>query len=272
MKRVYISADLEGVAGIVHGEHTRRDGREHEAARKLMTGEVSAAVEGALAGGAGQVIVNDSHGSKRNIIPEELHKEALLITGDPKLYSMMDGIQDREGYHSVMFVGYHAAMGQHGVLSHTYISSVVREVRVNGRIMGETGINALVAGHFGVPVTLVTGDRQVCDEAASLLPGVVTAAVKDARGRYAACGMHPQAARNLIREQARRAMEVDLQPLRLDPPLRMELSFLNSGQAEAASLLPGVDYIDPVTLGWTPPDADTMFRIMLVLIKLGMGL
>lgn len=170
MKRVFISADLEGIAGVVHGEHTRRDGREHDAARKLMTGEVNAAIEGALDGGAGQVVVNDSHGAKRNLIPEELHKEALLITGSPKRYSMMEGIQDQEGYYCVMFVGYHAAMGRHGVLSHTYASSVVREV----------------------------------------------------------------------------------------------------GQAEAASLLPGVEYIDPVTLGWTSSDADNMFHIMQVLIKLGM--
>jgi D-amino peptidase len=268
MKRVFISADLEGIAGVVHSEHTSRDGREHEAARKLMTGEVNAAVEGALAGGAGQVVVNDSHGTKRNLIPEELHKEALLITGTPKLYSMMEGIQDKEGYHSAMFVGYHAAMGRHGVLSHTYVGSVVREVRINGRMMGETGINALVAGHFRVPVTLVTGDRQVCDEAAALLPGVVTAAVKDARGRYAACGMHPQVARDLIRERARQAMAVELQPLQPVMPLKLELSFLNSGQAEAASLLPGVEYIDPVTLGWTAPDADTMFRMLRVLINL----
>lgn len=270
MKRVFISADLEGVAGVVHGEHTMRDGREHESARKLMTGEVNAAVEGALAGGADLVIVNDSHGTKRNLIPEQLHKDALLITGSPKPYSMMEGIQDNEGYCCAMFVGYHAAMGRHGVLSHTYVGSVVREVRINGRMMGETGINALIAGYFGVPLTLVTGDQQVCDEAATLLPGVVTAPVKNARGRYAACGMHPQAARDLIRERARQAMKAQVQPLQMDTPLRLELSFLNSGQAEAAALLPGVEYVDPVTVGWTASDVDTLFRIMRVLINLGM--
>ena len=271
MKRVFISVDLEGISGVVHGEHTNRDGREHEMARKLMTAETNAAVEGALAGGADQVVVNDAHGENRNIIPEKLHKEALLITGDSKLYSMMEGIQDKESYHCAMFVGYHAAMGQHGVLSHTYVGSVVKEVRINGQMMGETGINALVAGHYLVPVTLVTGDQQVCDEAAALLPGVVTAAVKNARGRYAASSVHPQVARDLIRENACRAMKVELQPLQPTIPLKLELTFLDSGQAEAAALLPGVEYIDPVTLGWAAPDVDAMYRVLLVLINLGMA-
>lgn len=272
MKRVFISADMEGVAGVVHGEHTRRDGREHEAARRLMTEEVNAAVEGALAGGADQVVVNDSHGTMRNLLPEAMHKDSLLITGSPKTYSMLEGIQDQGGYHCAMFVGYHAAMGCYGVLSHTYAGSLVREVRINGRMLGETGINSLVAAHFKAPVALVTGDKNVCDEAAALMPGIVTAAVKETRGRYAACCLHPQAARDLIRKQARKAMETEHRPLQMETPLRLELSFLNSGQAEAASLLPGVERIDPVTVGWIAPDAENLFRILRVLINLAAGL
>ncbi len=272
MKRVYISADLEGVAGVVHAEHTHRDGREHDAARKLMTAEVNAAVEGALAGGATEVVVNDAHGGSMNILPEELHSKALLITGAPKPLSMMEGIQQGDHYHCAMFVGYHSAMGRRGVLSHTYSGSVVREVRVNGRMMGESGINALVAGHFRVPVTLVTGDHRACQEAEKLLPGILTAPVKEAIGRYAASGMHPERARGLIKEKAKQAMGVSLQPFKLEKPLRLELSFLNSGQAEAAALLPGVEWIDSVTLGWTAPDAETIFRILRVLINLGRGL
>ncbi len=272
MKRVYISADLEGVAGVVHAEHTHRDGREHDAARKLMTAEVNAAVEGALAGGATEVVVNDAHGGSMNILPEELHSKALLITGAPKPLSMMEGIQQVDHYNCAMFVGYHSAMGRRGVLSHTYSGSVVREVRVNGRMMGESGINALVAGHFRVPVTLVTGDHRACQEAEKLLPGILTAPVKEAIGRYAARGMHPEKARELIKEKAKQAMGVSLQPFKLEKPLRLELSFLNSGQAEAAALLPGVEWIDSVTLGWTAPDAETIFRILRVLINLGRGL
>ena len=115
--RVFISADLEGISGVVHAEHTRRDGREHDLARRLMTAEVNAAIEGALAGGAGEVVVNDSHGTMRNLLPDLLHPKAQLITGSPKPLSMMEGIDDG-AYCCAMFVGYHARMGQPGPQPH----------------------------------------------------------------------------------------------------------------------------------------------------------
>lgn len=270
MKRVFISADLEGISGVVHGEHTMRDGREHNLARELMTGEVNAAIQGALAAGATEIVVNDSHGSMRNLYPDKLHSAALLLTGSPKALSMMEGIQDGD-FHCAMFVGYHAAMGHSGVLSHTYWGTVVRQVKLNGIELGEVGVNAAVAGYFDVPVALVTGDDRVCAEASALLPGVFTAQVKQARSRYSALGLHPDKARELIARQAKAALEAadNLRPYQLTAPVTMELSFLHSGQAEAASGLPGVEAIDPTTLVFQGTDTMQAFRMLRALITLG---
>lgn len=266
--RVFISADLEGISGVVHGEHTRRDGREHDLARRLMTAEVNAAIEGALEAGARAVIVNDSHGTMRNLVPDLLHTKALLITGSPKPLSMMEGIQDGS-YTCAMFVGYHSRMNQAGVLSHTYSGAVIRDVRLNGELMGETGINAAVAGSFGVPVTLVTGDNQVTAEASSLIPGIVTAEVKQARTRFSARCLHPQEACSLIRMRAREAVTAQVKPLVIPGAVTLDVGFINPGQAEAASWIPGVEVVDPSTLRYIGADMLQAFRMMRAMLALG---
>lgn len=268
MTRVFISADLEGIAGVVHGEHTRRDGREHDRARRLMTAEVNAVIEGVFEAGAREVIVNDSHGTMRNLIPELLHAKALLISGSPKPLSMMEGIQDVP-YTCAMFVGYHARMNQYGVLSHTYSGSVVRDVRLNGQSMGETGINAALAGSYGVPIKLVTGDDRVCAEARQILPGIICAEVKQAITRYSARSLHPEEACNLLRERAREAMAASVNPLILSEPVQLEISFVNAGQAEAASLVPGVEVLEPATLLYTGDNILQAFKMMRALLIVG---
>jgi D-amino peptidase len=233
-----------------------------------MTAEVNAAIEGVLEAGAQEVVVNDSHGTMRNLLPDMLHQKALLITGSPKPMSMMEGIQDGP-YTCAMFVGYHARMNQTGVLSHTYWGTVVRDISLNGTLMGETGINAALAGSFGVPVTLVTGDDRVCHEAIGHIPGVLTAEVKQARGRYVARCLHPQVACKLIKEKAREAVTATVNPLVLPEPVTLELSFMNIGQAEAASGLPGVMQVDPTTLSFTGESMLQTFRMMRALLTLG---
>ncbi len=162
--KVFISADMEGISGVTHAEHVLRDGKEHERARKLMTGEVNAAVEGALEAGAAKVVVNDSHGTMRNILPEDLHEEAELVTGAPKPLFMMEGLDS--SFKAVFFVGYHGMRGSYpSILEHTYSSRVVYDFCVNDKILGETGINAAIAGYYDVPVVLVTGDRKLTEEA-----------------------------------------------------------------------------------------------------------
>lgn len=266
--RIFISADMEGISGVVHWEQCRRDGREHDLARRLMTAEVNAAIEGALSAGATEIIVNDSHSTMRNLFPDQVHPQALLITGSSKPLSMMEGIQDGE-YACALFIGYHAGMNQPGVLSHTYHGGVIRSVHLNGQLMGETGINAALAGSYGIAVALVTGDDQVCQEGQQLVPGIKTAEVKQARSRFSARCLHPQAACALIRQKAKEAVRATVQPLVLSRPVTLEICFIHPGQAEAASFLPGIETVDPVTLRFTGESMLQSFQVMRALLTLG---
>lgn len=260
--KIYISADLEGVSGVVHSEHTSRDGKEHQRARQLMTGEVNAAIEGALQGGATEIVVNDSHGTMRNLIPEDLHAAAQLITGSPKQLSMMEGID--ETFAGVFFVGYHSRMTSAGVLSHTYFGRVVYRLRLNGVEVGETGLNAAIAGHYNVPVLLVTGDNVVVQEAQSLLGPVQGVVVKTALTRYAARGLHPSRAREAISQGAAAALKLvgTIPPYRLVRPIEIELEFINSGMADIAELVPGVRRLDGVTTRFIADDMLEAFKAM----------
>lgn len=267
--KVFISADLEGVAGVVHGEHVMRDGKEHDRARKLMTQEVNAAVEGALEAGATEIIVNDSHGTMRNIIPEELHEAAELITGSPKPLSMMQGIDGT--FDAVLFIGYHAMPSSFpSIMGHTYYGRVVYNLRVNNKIMGETGVNAAVAGYFNVPVVLVTGDETVTREARELLGRVETVAVKKAVGRYAAQCLTPAKARGLIKETVSKALKniQEYKPFRLEPPITFEIDLMDTGMTEMALLIPGVKQISSRTVAYTSNDLIEVFKAFRAIITL----
>jgi len=267
--KVYISADMEGVAGIVHGDHTLRDGKEHERARKLMTYEVNAAIEGALEAGATTILVNDSHGTMRNIIPEDLHEAAELITGSPKPLSMMQGINPSFG--AVLFVGYHARRGSYnGVLEHTFHGGVISDVLVNGKPMGETGINAGLAGYFKVPVILVTGDSVVTEEARSLLGFVETVTVKEGVGRFAARCVSPSRARALIKKGTARALKSvhKFKPFKIKPPIKIDVSFIHTGMTEMAELLPGAKRINGRTVSFVSNDYLEAYKALRVMITL----
>ena len=188
--RVYVSVDMEGIAGIVHEDQTNpvdpRCAAEYARGRKLMTEEANAAVEGALAAGAGFVLLNDSHWDMRNLLAEELHHAAVLLSGGPKRLSMLEGIE--AGFDAALFIGYHAKAGTaRAVLDHT-MTDVVRDVRLNGRSMGELGLNAALAGSYGVPVALVSGaaaDPGRCRRGAGPPPSPVRAAQPQRhRGRF----------------------------------------------------------------------------------------
>jgi D-amino peptidase len=166
--KVFISVDMEGISGIVHSDQTTSGTAEYAAGRKWMAQDVNAAVEGALEAGATEVVVNDSHGSMRNIDPDDLDFRAILISGSPKPLSMMQGID--ASFAACLFIGYHAKAGtEDAILDHTISSSVVRAIRVNGAELPELGLNAAIAGYYGVPVVLVSGDTAVCRQAGEVL-------------------------------------------------------------------------------------------------------
>jgi D-amino peptidase len=261
--RVYISVDMEGVAGVVHENQTDptdpRHAGEYNRFRRLMTGEANAAIEGALAAGATRVLVNDSHWLMRNLLAEELHPAAELLSGGPKLRSMVEGVD--LGFDAAMFVGYHAMAGtMHAVIDHTY-SGLVHQVWLNGEAVGELGINAAFAGVHGVPVAMVSGDQALAAEARALLgAGVETVIVKQAVGRFAARSVSPVESCRRIREGATTALRRQHAPLVLERPIRLKVELALTHMADMAELVPGAIRTGGRTLEYVHEDYGEVFR------------
>jgi D-amino peptidase len=240
---VYISVDMEGIAGISHPDPTGRDDKAYPMAVELMTGEANAAIEGALNAGAHEIVVNDSHGGMFNLPPEKLNPAARLVQGQ-KPYSMVEAAHDG-AFDVALFVGYHARAGHpRGTIAHTY-SGAPTLTTLNGKPVGEYGINALYLGALDVPVGMVAGDDALADEVADWLPWAERIVVKRAVGRHAADSIHPERARTLVCEGARRAVERaardELEPLRLKRPIAVSLEFTHAGQADYAAVIPGFE-------------------------------
>ena len=197
--KVFISVDMEGVAGVIHWDDVSRRGDDYSLFRKLMTQETNAAIEGALEAGATEILVRDSHGSARNILPDLLRPEAELLrdwSGGPLV--MMEGID--KSFDAVIFIGYHARAGTpDAVLKHTMTGSIY-DVVLNGKKMPEAGINAFIAGNFGVPVVMVAGDLAICKQAKELFGNIETVSVKEGIGK-AAKMLHPLKAQELIKKK-----------------------------------------------------------------------
>ncbi len=261
--RVYISVDMEGVAGIAHEDQTDptdpRHAAEYARACRLMTGEANAAIEGALAAGATAVLVNDSHWLMRNLIADELHEAAELISGGPKVHSMVEGIDG--GFDAAMFIGYHGRAGTaNAVIDHTYTDRVF-EVRVNGTAFGELGLNAALAGTFGVPVVLISGDRAVADEASALLGDQIEAVVvKEGLGRFSARSVAPAVARRRIHDGAKRALAHRRAPFTVTSPVTFSVDFAKTQMAEMALLIPGSRRTAGRTVEYTHDDYREAFR------------
>jgi D-amino peptidase len=237
--KVFISVDMEGVTGVVNVDDARRSGKDYDYFRQTMTREANAAIEGALAAGATEIIVRDSHGSALNLLPEMLHRSAKLIRdwSDGPM-SMMEGID--ASYDAAIYVGYHAKAGTpNGVLDHTS-SGDVMDVSVNGVSMPETGYNALMAGYYDVPVVFVAGDKAVCDQARALLGTVETVAVKEGIGA-AALNLHPEVAREQIRAGVEKALQNldEYQPYKLSAPYTMVLRLKTEQSIYNGALYPG---------------------------------
>jgi len=261
--RVYISVDMEGIAGVVHESQTDPTDPAHTAEygrfRRLMTAEANAAIEGALAAGASKIVVNDSHWFMRNLLAEELHQAAELLSGDPKPRSMVEGIE--AGFEAALFIGYHARAGtRHAILDHTYADRI-HEVRLNGRPVGELGINAALAGVAGVPVALVSGDASLAAEATALLgDNVATVVVKEAVSRHAARSVAPAVACGMIREGVTAALKQKHVPFLLPPPITIEVDFALTIHADMAELCPGATRTTGRTVAFTHQDYREVFR------------
>ncbi|MFQ6016543.1 MAG: M55 family metallopeptidase, partial [Anaerolineae bacterium] len=257
---------MEGISGIVDGSHTDPSHKEYERGRKFMTGDVNAAVEGALAGGATEVVVNDSHWTMHNILIEELHEAAQLISGAPKPFSMMQGLDD--SFDAVFLIGYHAQAGTaEAILDHSY-TGFVHQISLNGQPLGEPGFNAALAGYYGVPVVLVSGDRAMVEEARRLFAPAESVVVKEACGRSAAKCLPLKTARNRIREAAARALEKGGKPFVFEPPITLTIRFSKSSQADMAQLVPGARRLDGYSLEFTDDDLPTIYKARGAMISL----
>ncbi len=268
--KVYISVDMEGIWGVVASEQVSSASPEYAAARKWMVEDVNAVIAGLLDAGAGEIVVNDSHGSMRNIVADALNPKASLITGSPKPLSMMQGIDST--FDAVIFVGYHARAGSApAVLDHTISGATIRSIKVNGQELPELGLNAAIAGYFKVPVIMLSGDTTTCDQAKAILgDGLVTAAVKEASGRFAARLLPMEQARARLREAAREALgkRSALQPFRIAPPYTVDVEFHNSAQAELPLMLPGVKRTSARSVSVTGADYIETFQVVRAIIAL----
>jgi len=241
--RVYLSVDMEGIAGISHMRPTAREDSAYEMAVELMEGETNAAIEGACAGGADLVVVNDSHGSMYNLRPEKVDRRARLVQGRKPL-SMVEAAVDGR-FDVALFVGYHTRAGHpRGTIAHTY-SGAPTLTTLGGKPVGEYGINGMYLGALGVPVGLVTGDDALAEEVADWLPWAERVVVKRSVSQQAADSVHPAEARRLVEDGARDAVQKagvdsnDLQPLVLEPPIVVGIEFAHAGQADFAAIIPG---------------------------------
>jgi D-amino peptidase len=261
--RVFISVDIEGIAGVVGVEEGQQGNAEYERARRLMTNEANAAIAGVFdADSAAQVTVADAHGTFRNIIPELLDQRARLIRGKPRFLAMIHGVQ--QGFDAACFVGYHGRSGTgDSVLSHTFTGTLA-DVRVNGRSFGEIGLNAAVCGHFGVPVALVTGDASVGAEVEDLLPGTKSVVVKDAIGQLAADSLHPEGACAALRAALPAALSSvgQLAPFRVEGPVELEIDLVRPAFVDQALVIPGIERAGGRGVRYAAPDYLTAYRIV----------
>ncbi|AZR93518.1 aminopeptidase [Bordetella trematum] len=246
--KVLISTDIEGVAGVFHAEQVRAGNGEYERARAWMTGEANAAVQGAFAGGATEVLVNDSHGGFRNLLPDQIDERARLVLGKPRYLGMMGGLE--EGCDAVMMVGYHSRAQGCGILAHTINSFAFARVTINGRELGEAGLYGALAGELGVPVILASGDDVFIEETRPLFPQAQWVQTKVAHGQGSGVTLSPAAARRAIAQAAEQAVRNAGQavPLRIGGPIECRLQTQSPALADLFCMWPSLERVDGVTL------------------------
>jgi D-amino peptidase len=253
--KIYISADMEGVAGVVTAEQLGPSGFEYERFRTFMTNEVNAAISAARQAGAGEILVSDSHGNGQNLLIELLPDDVMIVRSWPRPLAMMTGIDAT--FDGVIFVGYHASTtNMEGVRAHTMSSARLTAVRLNGVAVPEAGINAAIAGQFGVPVIMVSGDDAAVEETRQVVGDVEGAVVKWNYGFHSARTLTPAAATTLIASTVRDAMERidDFRPVVIDTPVTLEVSFKNYMPVEVLAYLPNVERVDSHTIRFVGRD------------------
>lgn len=265
--KIFISTDMEGISGVTHKEHIMGKSSDYERFRRLMTQEVNAAIEGAIEAGADEIVVNDSHGSMRNIIIEDLNPKARLITGYPKPLVMMEGIDNT--FDGAIFIGYHSRASSGGALAHTMSGAAFSSIRINGVEFGETAINAAIAGCFNVPVLMVTGCNILKMEVASVLPETEFVQVKISKGGIAAECLNPKVACELIKEKAKAVVQnkEKCKPFNVNTPIELEVVLNSPTLADVVGIIPGVARISPTTVRYEAEDFITVSKMITTMLN-----
>lgn len=261
--KVFISADMEGVGGVVTAEQLGPSGFEYQRFREFMTAEVLAAIEGARAAGATEIVVADSHGNMQNLLIERLPEDVMVVRGVARPLGMMHGIDST--FDAAVFLGYHSATTNlEGVRAHTFASARYTSIRVNGAPMAESTFNALLAGHYGVPVVAISGDDAAVGELLAMVPNAAGAVVKQAIGFHAAATHTPAAAQALIREAVRTGIvrRHEIRPMRPAGPQQLEVGFKNYRAAEILAYLPIVERTSSHTIRYTAATMPELARFL----------
>ena len=268
---LFVSVDMEGCATLVHWDEVRPSADvAYERARRLMTAEVNAALAGVFEAGAADVVVNDSHSAMRNLVAGDLDQRAHVLSGRLKPLFMLQGIE--RGADAAFFVGYHGAIGDgEAVMGHTYSPRVIFECRLNGEPVGETTINAALAGRYGVPVALVSGDRTTLDEVGRNIPWAIGVETKTSIGYFSAEGRSPHDVCALLRTGAAEALSrlPQMRPFALPTPITMEIDTMRTSQADLLELVPGMRRTGARTVAYSADDFGAIYRALMCVIYLG---
>ena len=271
--KIYISADFEGVCGVVDIKQCHPGNPDFEQARRRWIEDINAIIEGAIAGGVTEVVVNEAHSAMNYLLPEYLHPKASYISGYVKLDNQMEGLDP--SFSGAVLMGHAMAGTAGGVLNHTYVMRDVVELRLNGEPIGEMGLNAHWAGYLGVPLILVVGDDRLAEEAKALIPEIETAVVKRGLSQFTAHNLPLEEARSVIRAAAERAVrrsragEIPKVPA-LDS-YSLEIDFSLSEIAHLASFIPGVERIGGRTVRFTSQDYRQIQHVRIICTNLALG-
>jgi D-amino peptidase len=272
--KVFISVDMEGITGLTDPEDVLPEGAEYQRGRVFMTQDANSAIQGAFDAGATEVLVNDSHWIMRNLLLEQLDPRAKLIKGFHKPMCMVQGLD--ESFDAAVFVGYHSCAGtEGGVLAHTLLGKEIANVLLNGEPIGETRLNSLLAGHYGVPVVFVAGDTAVCNEAKRLLGNDLgTFAVKDGIDMFTATCLHPEVTKKGIRESVARALKGKRRkPYKMKPPYVFGIDWNTTTIASTCAYIPGIRKPNPRRTEFTtsnlPEAMGLIFAELLLALQVG---
>lgn len=265
---IYLSVDMEGINGISSSSEVLPKGLDYDRSRKLMAEEVNTVVEGALAGGAKRIVVNDAHNTMTNIRIEDLHPKAELVSGLFKPLSMMEGID--EGFDAVFLVGYHAGAGvSKGVLGHTFVpTNTFRKVEINNITVNEAYLTGALAGFFDVPVKLLLGDKWAVEQSREFFPNAKFVSVKEGRGMFSALYYPYEKTKEEIYKAAQEAVSLQVSPLKVKKPVTVAIEMATPVMVDVALLIANVIRVKDLKIEFTCEDYFSAFKQFMAISSL----